>query len=134
MAKKATNTTNSKSKSAVSSSPGSSKDNKRKTFLSLFDKNAIWDDKDEVLDAVYWIRQILAVIMGFIWGLLGLTGFIAIISFAILNSMAAYAIANRTGYDFDPDESLLSVKEGFMATFASFLVTWIVTYTAVHFD
>lgn len=105
----------------------------RKTFLSIFDKNATWNDKDEVLDAVYWIRQILAVIMGFLWGILGVTGFLGIISFAILNSMAAYAIANNTGYDFDPDESLLSVKEGFMATFASFLVTWIVTYTAVHF-
>lgn len=106
----------------------------RKTFLSLFDKNAVWDDKDEVLDAVYWIRQILAVIMGLVWGLLGIKGFLGIASFAILNSIAAYAIANNTGYDFDSDENFLSVKEGFMATFASFLVTWIVTFTAVHFD
>jgi hypothetical protein len=126
MAKKAGTT-----KSPKATSPPSK--DKRKTFLSIFDRSTSWDDKDEVLDAVYWIRQILAVIMGFVWGLLGVTGFLGIISFAILNSMAAYAIANNTGYDFDPDESLLSVKEGFMATFASFLVTWIVTYTAVHF-
>jgi hypothetical protein len=127
MAKKTT------TKPTKTTSPTTSK-SKRNTFLSIFDKNAIWDDKDEVLDAVYWFRQILAVIMGFVWGLLGVTGFLGIISFAILNSIAAYGIANNTGYDFDPDESLLSVKEGFMATFASFLVTWIVTYTATHFD
>lgn len=117
---------------SLAKSPG--RPAKRKTWLNILDKDAVWDDKDEVLDAVYWIRQILAIIMGFIWGLLGVTGFLGIISFATLNSMAAYAIANNTGYDFDPDENLSSVKEGFMATLASFLVTWIVTYTAVHFD
>lgn len=106
---------------------------KKTTWLSLFDKNHRWDDKDEVLDAVYWSRQALAIFMGLIWGFLGLTGFVGIISFAVINSLAAYAIANNTGYDFDPDESYASVKEGFMTTFATFLVTWIVTYTAMHF-
>lgn len=104
------------------------------TWLSIFDKDHKWDDKDDVLDAVYWCRQIIAIIMGVIWGFLGFTGFMGIISFAILNSLAAYAIANNTGYDFDPDENFLSVKEGFMTTFATFLVTWIVTYTATHFS
>lgn len=105
---------------------------KRKTWWNLFDRNSIWDDKDEVLDAVYWFRQILAIMMGIIWGFLGLTGFVGIVSFGLLNSMAAYTLANHTGYDFDPDESFQSVKEGFMTVFASFLVSWIVTYTAVH--
>lgn len=108
------------------------KDDKRKTWLSIFDKNAVWDDKDEVLDSVYWFRQILAVLMGVVWGILGITGFLGILTFAILNSIAAYGVANNTGYEFDPDDNLSSVKEGFMATFASFLVTWIVTYTAVQ--
>lgn len=106
---------------------------KRKTWWHLFDRNSTWDDKDEVLDAVYWFRQVLAVVMGITWGYLGLTGFVGIISFIVLNSIAAYSIANRTGYDFDPDESFQSVKEGFMAVFASFLVSWTVTYSAVHF-
>lgn len=103
------------------------------TWLSIFDRNHIWEDKDDVLDAVYWYRQVLAIVMGVIWGLLGLTGILGFVSFAVLNSIAAYAIANRTGYDFDPDEYYLSVKEGFMTTLATFLVTWIVTYTATHF-
>ena len=105
----------------------------RKTWISILDRNAIWDDRDEVLDAVYWFRQILAIFMGIAWGVLGLKGFVGIISFCVLNSIAAYAIANSTGYEFDPDEGFLSVKEGFMATFATFLVSWITTYTACHF-
>ena len=106
----------------------------KRSLLSLFKTDVVWDDKDEVLDAVYWFRQVLALFMGIVWGILGLTGFVGIGSFVALNSIAAYAIANKTGYDFDPDESLLSVKEGFMTTFATFLVSWIVTYTAIHFN
>lgn len=106
---------------------------RKKTWLCIFDKNASWDDKDEVLDAVYWFRQVLALFMGLIWGYLGLTGIVSIALFAIINSIAAYGVANNTGYDFDPDDNFLSVKEGFMTTFATFLVTWIVTYTSVHF-
>lgn len=122
---------------AKKTSPQKSKSDtkaKRKTWWNLFDRNKIWDDKDEVLDAVYWFRQVLAIFMGIVWGFLGITGFVGIVSFAILNSIAAYAVANNTGYEFDPDEGFLSVKEGFMTTFASFLVSWIVTYTAVHFS
>lgn len=103
------------------------------SWLSILDRNHIWEDKDDVLDVVYWSRQVLAIFMGIIWGFLGFTGILGIASFAIINSIAAYAIANRTGYDFDPDEYYLSVKEGFMTTLATFLVTWIVTYTATHF-
>lgn len=116
-------------------SPKSKVGNSSKTtWLSIFDKDHKWDDKDQVLDAVYWSRQVLALLMGIVWGFLGFTGFVGIVSFAILNCIAAYAIANHTGYDFDPDENFLSVKEGFMTTFATFLVTWIVTYTATHFS
>lgn len=119
---------------AKKAGPNKSKTSTSRTWLSIFDKNHKWDDKDEVLDTVYWYRQVLAIFMGIIWGYLGVKGFLGIIFFAILNSIAAYAIANRTGYDFDPDDNFLSIKEGFMATFATFLVSWIVTYTASHFS
>lgn len=119
---------------AKKASPNKSKSTSNKTWLRIFDKNYKFEDKDEVLDTVYWYRQVLAIFMGIIWGYIGFKGFMGIILFAVLNSIAAYAIANRTGYDFDPDDNFLSVKEGFMATFATFLVSWIVTYTASHFD
>lgn len=106
----------------------------KSSLFNIFDKNHIWTDKDEVLDAVYWYRQVLAFIMGVIWGIFGLTGSFGIVAFIILNSLAAYSIGNNTGYDFDPDDQYSSVKEGFMTTFATFLVTWIVSYTAIHFN
>lgn len=103
-------------------------------ILSIFDKEHKWDDKDEVLDAIYWYRQILALITGIIWGILGLYGITGMILFAIVNSIAAFTLANQSGYDFDPDDNFLCVKDGFMTTFATFLVSWTVTYTAVHFS
>lgn len=106
---------------------------KKPGLLRLFDKDYTWNDKDEVLDAVYWSRQILAIFMGLIWGFLGLTGFLGIGTFAVINSLAAYAIANNTGYEFEPEENFLSLKEGFATTFATFLVTWIVTHTAFRY-
>lgn len=125
------NKRNSSQKLKTSSSKSSSLGLK---CLRIFDKNYVWDDKDEVLDTVYWYRQALAFLMGILWGFLGLTGSVGVFSFVIFNSLAAYAIANNTGYEFDPDDSYQSVKEGFMATFATFLVTWIVTYTSTHFS
>ncbi|XP_055458189.1 GEL complex subunit OPTI isoform X2 [Psammomys obesus] len=40
--------------------------------------DAAWDDKDEFLDVIYWFRQIIAVILGVIWGVLPLRGFLGI--------------------------------------------------------
>lgn len=121
---------------AKKSSPHKSRVNtdSKTTWLSVFDKNHVWTDRDDVLDAVYWYRQVLALVMGLTWGIIGLTGSFGILSFIILNSLAAYSIANNTGYEFDPDDQYSSVKEGFMTTFATFLVAWIVSYTAMHFD
>lgn len=110
------------------------KKSSKTTWLSLFDKNHVWDDKDDVLDAVYWSRQVLAIFMGLVWGYFAIKGMFGLALFCILNSVAAYAIANSTGYEFDPDENYLSIKEGFMTTFATFLVSWIVTYSTVHFS
>lgn len=103
-------------------------------LLNLFNKEYTWDDKDEVLDAVYWSRQIVAIFMGFIYGFLAITGSVGIISFCLLNSLAAYMIAMKTGHEFEPDENFSPIKEGFMTTFATFLVSWIVTYTAINYD
>lgn len=109
------------------------KQGQKATWLNLFNRNYQWNDKDEVLDAVYWSRQVLAILMGLLWGFLGLTGMLGIGSFVVINSLAAHAIANNTGYEFDPEENYLSLKEGFATTFATFLVTWIVTHTAVRY-
>uniref|UniRef100_G3U667 RAB5 interacting factor n=1 Tax=Loxodonta africana TaxID=9785 RepID=G3U667_LOXAF len=40
--------------------------------------DAAWEDKDEFLDVIYWFRQIIAVLLGVIWGVLPLRGFLGI--------------------------------------------------------
>ena len=37
-----------------------------------------WGDKDDFLDVIYWFRQIIAVVLGVIWGVLPLRGFLGI--------------------------------------------------------
>lgn len=37
-----------------------------------------WPDKDEFLDIIYWSRQVLGIILGIIWGIFYLKGFIAL--------------------------------------------------------
>jgi len=35
--------------------------------------------QDELLDAVYWLRQIIALLLGVAWGIAGLQGMYAIV-------------------------------------------------------
>ena len=41
--------------------------------------NSEWPDKDEFLDVIYWSRQIIGIIVGIVWGLIPLKGFIALL-------------------------------------------------------
>lgn len=41
---------------------------------------SLWEDKDEFLDAVYWLRQFLGIFMGLLWGILAFKGMFAILS------------------------------------------------------
>ncbi len=38
--------------------------------------------QDELLDVVYWVRQVLAVLQGLIWGAVPLTGLLAFLGCA----------------------------------------------------
>ena len=40
----------------------------------------IWD-KEEFLDVIYWSHNILAVIFGITWGIIGLTGSFGLVSY-----------------------------------------------------
>uniref|UniRef100_A0A8D8S603 Uncharacterized protein C20orf24 homolog n=1 Tax=Cacopsylla melanoneura TaxID=428564 RepID=A0A8D8S603_9HEMI len=95
-----------------------------------------WDDKDEFLDVIYWTRQILGIILGIIWGLIPLRGFIGIALFAISNAGILYLyIVNYQQVDEDDYGGTFEMaKEGFMTSFAGFLVTWIIIYSGLFFD
>ena len=56
----------------------------------VFTYQADWSDKEEFLDVIYWSRQILGLLIGCVWGLLPLKGFIAILLFGGLSAGLVY--------------------------------------------
>nr|CAG4652364.1 EOG090X0M4M [Triops cancriformis] len=101
-----------------------------------FSGQSSWPDKDEFLDVVYWIRQVLGVILGVIWGVLGFQGFTGLALFALINAGLLYLYCTAF-QNIDEDEfggTWELTKEGFMTSFAEFLVVWIIFYSGLHFD
>uniref|UniRef100_A0A4W6F8H4 RAB5 interacting factor n=1 Tax=Lates calcarifer TaxID=8187 RepID=A0A4W6F8H4_LATCA len=101
---------------------------KQSTWSKAFSSNAVWEEKDEFLDVIYWLRQIIAVILGVIW--------VFCTSFCIINAGVLYVYFSSF-QQIDEEEyggTWELTKEGFMTSFALFLVVWIIFYTALHFD
>ncbi|KAM4738300.1 GEL complex subunit OPTI [Anableps anableps] len=109
---------------------------KQSTWSKAFCSNAVWEEKDEFLDVIYWLRQIIAVILGVIWGVAPLKGFLGIAIFCVINAGVLYVYFSSF-QQIDEEEyggTWELTKEGFMTSFALFLVVWIIFYTALHFD
>ncbi|XP_028667595.2 uncharacterized protein RAB5IF [Erpetoichthys calabaricus] len=106
------------------------------TWSKAFKSSAVWDEKDEFLDVIYWFRQIIAVILGVIWGVSPLKGFLGIAIFCVINAGLVYLYFSSF-QQIDEEEyggTWELTKEGFMTSFALFLVVWIIFYTAIHYD
>ncbi|XP_004867891.2 uncharacterized protein C20orf24 homolog isoform X4 [Heterocephalus glaber] len=98
-------------------------------------KISVWS-KDEFLDVIYWFRQIIAVVLGVIWGVLPLRGFLGIAGFCLINAGVLYLYFSNY-LQIDEEEyggTWELTKEGFMTSFALFMVIWIIFYTAIHYD
>ena len=60
------------------------------TINKVFTPNSDWPEKEEFLDVIYWSRQIIGLVLGLLWGLLPLKGFIGIFLFAALSAGIVY--------------------------------------------
>jgi len=93
-----------------------------------------WSDKEEFLDVIYWARQIIGIVIGLVWGLVPLKGFLGLVLFAALSAGIVYvwftAVQGIDETEYGGAWEL--TKEGFITSFAGFLVTWIITYSGVH--
>ena len=56
----------------------------------VFTYHADWPEKEEFLDVIYWSRQILGLVIGCVWGLMPLKGFIGILLFGALSAGLIY--------------------------------------------
>ncbi|CAH0398602.1 unnamed protein product [Chilo suppressalis] len=113
-------------------------DNKGKSseivWRKAFKANAEWPDKEEFLDVIYWMRQAMGIILGLFWGLLPLKGFLGLLLFVVVNAAVIYFyVSNFQKIDEEEYGGMWEItKEGFMTSFAGFLVTWIIVFTGLH--
>ncbi|XP_041376278.1 respirasome Complex Assembly Factor 1-like [Gigantopelta aegis] len=105
-------------------------------YSKVFTPDATWKDKDEFLDVIYWLRQIIGVILGVVWGVLPLKGFIGLALFLIINVVVVYLYYSSFHKIDEEEYGGISeiLKEGLMTSFSSFLVAWIIFYSALHAD
>ncbi|XP_021364439.1 uncharacterized protein C20orf24 homolog [Mizuhopecten yessoensis] len=106
------------------------------TFSKAFVAEAAWDDKDEFLDVIYWMRQIIGMVLGLIWGLFPLKGIIALVIFFAINCGVIY-IYYGIFQKVDDEEyggPTEILKEGLMTSFSTFVVTWIILYSSLYSD
>ncbi|KAL5262021.1 hypothetical protein ACHWQZ_G007658 [Mnemiopsis leidyi] len=93
-------------------------------------KNSEWD-KDEFLDSVYWIRQIVAVVFGILWGVIKFKGLLGILVYIIIN-LGIIFLYYTSYHEIDEEEyggHGELAKEGLLTSFSLFLVFWIILYT-----
>ncbi|XP_050046199.1 GEL complex subunit OPTI [Dermacentor andersoni] len=115
---------------------GHAKENLSSAWVRAFTPNSEWPDKDEFLDVLYWSRQILGILLGLAWGLVPLKGFLGIALFFCVNTVLVYAYTSSFQKVDDEEYGGVweLVKEGFVTSFAGFLVTWIMIYSAMQYD
>ncbi|KAE9420641.1 hypothetical protein Angca_007384, partial [Angiostrongylus cantonensis] len=94
-----------------------------------------WSDKDELLDVVYWGRQVvLSLIIGIAFGVTSMHGILAILAYVAISTVVAqHFVVKYQQVDEDEVGGFWELaKEGFGSAFATFMVSWITVYSAVH--
>lgn len=103
-------------------------------FAKLFDPDASWD-KDQLGDVLHWIRQVVGLVCGLLWGAIPLVGGTWIILFLALSSGIVYGyyavILKVDEEEFGGHAALL--QEGLFASFSLFLLAWTLVYSLAHF-
>lgn len=100
----------------------------------LLDRERDWE-RDEVLDVLHWMRQIFALVLGTVWGAVPLVGGLWLLLFVAGTTavvFAYYALLLRLDAD-DYGGHALMLGEGFMPSLGTFLLTWILLYSTLHF-
>jgi len=116
----------------MSTTKQSSVDTTQSVWSRMFTPGSNWDkDNEDFLDVIYWGRQLVAIIIGMIWGYLGIQGITGITSFAVVNSFIVYVYSIKINNN--QDDTFEYIKEGFMTAFASFMVAWIMTYSYIYY-
>ncbi|KAI8523793.1 hypothetical protein RHMOL_Rhmol13G0099700 [Rhododendron molle] len=103
-------------------------------LAKLLDPDASWD-KDQLGDVLHWIRQVVALVCGLLWGAIPLVGGTWIVVFLVISSGIRYAyyamILKIDEEEFGGHGALL--QEGLLVSIMLFLLAWILIYSLAHF-
>jgi len=120
----------------TSSEANEKTDTIRITLCKAFSKKAAWSDKDELLDVIYWGRQLISLFIGVICGVVPIKGLVALLLYVAISTLVGHYYL--TWFQCQDDEIFGGFwevsKEGFGAAFATFMITWIAIYTTFHFN
>ena len=87
--------------------------------------------KDDILDALYWIRQALAVVAGPVAGLTGRQGVATFALFVASACSAGLSFARSLGVDDEEMGGMAPLLgEGLSQSVAIFVLLWVVTFSA----
>lgn len=103
-------------------------------FAKLLDPEASWD-KDQLGDVLHWIRQVVALVCGLLWGAIPVVGGLWIVIFLLISSGIIYGyyamVLKIDEEEFGGHAALL--QEGLFASITLFLLAWILVYSLAHF-
>ncbi|OEL29016.1 hypothetical protein BAE44_0009964 [Dichanthelium oligosanthes] len=92
-------------------------------------------DKDQLLDAVHWIRQAVGLLCGLLWGAVPLVGAVWIALFMAISTGIIYwyyaYLLKVDEEEYGGHGALL--QEGLFASFTLFLLSWTLVYSLAHF-
>jgi hypothetical protein len=91
------------------------------------DPTTQWD-KAELHEVVYWVRQVLAVVCGLLWGFIPLTGYVGNLTYLGLSGLALFVFFAKYHRTVDPEWYWPLTQEGYLPAYALFLVVWIVAF------
>ncbi|XWS71685.1 hypothetical protein CRYUN_Cryun03dG0159900 [Craigia yunnanensis] len=99
-------------------------------FAKLLDTEASWD-KDQLGDVLHWIRQVVALSCGLLWGAIPVVGGIWIFIFLVISTGIIYGYYTMI-LKID-EEEFGGHGEGLFASITLFLLAWILVYSLAHF-
>jgi hypothetical protein len=95
------------------------------------DNTIVLSDKQNFYDILYWLRQLIGLIIGICFGAANIQGFQAFLAYILISSAIIYIYYSKYQYHIDEEElgrfELLS--SGFMPGAALFLLAWIIFYS-----
>jgi hypothetical protein len=90
--------------------------------------DSLTSDKDAVMDALYWVKQIVSFILGAVAGTMHLTGFPIVVCFGVLLTAFSLFYAWQV-LRADDVEAWDIVTESFAPSFFCFMLVWVLGFT-----